>query len=452
MKITKLISENIKRISVVEITPDESLVIVGGKNESGKSSALDTIAYALGGKDLVPTQPIRKGQTEAKAVVELDDLIVTRKFRREKIVNDIGNPMLPAGEVHFGDVQSSLTVTNKDGARYSKPQDILNKLLGALTFDPLKFTTIDSKEQDQVLRKLVNLDVTPFDEARKAAAERRTMHKRSLVLAESRLEGLTRYPDTPETEVSMTEVSDAITRADGLRRIAERLAGEVHESEARIGEMQQLRSSRLQRIESLQTQITALEDEVKLFDANIQLKRQTLDEQLIGLEQGRAAVPNVEELRDKLASFEKTNQRVRANQTHALAQDAVFKLRASVAEEDTAVKAADAGKERALRDVKFPVEGLGLSDDGVLWEGLPLSEVSASVQLRVSVAIGLALNPTLKVLLIRNGNLLDDDSLKLVAAQAEAANAQIWLEYVSSDGEGVSVMLEDGHVKRSLEG
>ena len=77
---------------------------------------------------------------------------------------------------------------------------------------------------------------------------------------------------------------------------------------------------------------------------------------------------------------------------------------------------------------------------------LPFSQASSSEQLRVSVAIGLALNPKLKVLLIRSGNLLDDDSLKAVAAQAEAAEAQVWVEWVTANAEGVSVMIEDGRV------
>ena len=119
---------------------------------------------------------------------------------------------------------------------------------------------------------------------------------------------------------------------------------------------------------------------------------------------------------------------------------------ALVAELTKKLEQLDADKAAKLQGAKFPVAGLGLTDDGVTFEGLPLAEVSASVQLRVSIAIGLALNPTLKVLLIRNGNLLDDDSLKLVAEQAAEAGAQVWMEYVTSDAGDVSVMLEDGHV------
>jgi hypothetical protein len=64
----------------------------------------------------------------------------------------------------------------------------------------------------------------------------------------------------------------------------------------------------------------------------------------------------------------------------------------------------------------------------------------------VSVAIGLALNPKLKVLLVRNGNLLDDDGLKALSEMADASGAQVWMELVTKDAGGVTVMIEDGHV------
>lgn len=50
MKIISLKSENVKRLSVVEVIPkDKALVIVAGKNGQGKSSVLDSIMFALAG-------------------------------------------------------------------------------------------------------------------------------------------------------------------------------------------------------------------------------------------------------------------------------------------------------------------------------------------------------------------------------------------------------------------
>ena len=47
MKILRLEASNIKRVRVVEINPDGSVVLVTGRNAQGKSSVLDAIVYAL---------------------------------------------------------------------------------------------------------------------------------------------------------------------------------------------------------------------------------------------------------------------------------------------------------------------------------------------------------------------------------------------------------------------
>ena len=55
MKINKLEIENVKRIKAVKIEPTkDGLTIIGGKNNQGKTSVLDSIAWALGGERFVP--------------------------------------------------------------------------------------------------------------------------------------------------------------------------------------------------------------------------------------------------------------------------------------------------------------------------------------------------------------------------------------------------------------
>ena len=62
------------------------------------------------------------------------------------------------------------------------------------------------------------------------------------------------------------------------------------------------------------------------------------------------------------------------------------------------------------------------------------------------MAIGLALNPKLPVLLIRDGSLLDEDHLEMLAKMAEDADAQVWIERVG-DKDKTAVVIEDGAVK-----
>jgi hypothetical protein len=92
----------------------------------------------------------------------------------------------------------------------------------------------------------------------------------------------------------------------------------------------------------------------------------------------------------------------------------------------------DTEKAQRLAAAKFPVEGLGISDaGGVTWNGLPFEQASTAVRTRVSVAIGFALNPKLKILLVRNGNDLDAKNLQLLADLAKEAGGQVWVERIA---------------------
>ena len=64
----------------------------------------------------------------------------------------------------------------------------------------------------------------------------------------------------------------------------------------------------------------------------------------------------------------------------------------------------------------------------------------------MSVAIGAALNPALRVLLVRNGNDLDSNGIKLLGELAETSGCQVWLERVAESKDGVTVLIEDGQV------
>jgi hypothetical protein len=103
-------------------------------------------------------------------------------------------------------------------------------------------------------------------------------------------------------------------------------------------------------------------------------------------------------------------------------------------------------KRKKITEAAYPIPGLMFDTaGGVVLNGIPFEQCSSAEQLRVSVAIGLALNPKLKVLLIRDGSLLDDDSLREIQAIAEKADAQIWMERVGVDGQ-TSVVIEDGKI------
>ena len=82
VKINKLEIENVKRVKAVQIEPTANgLTVVGGRNGQGKTSVLDSIAWALGGNAYKPSNPLREGSVVQPIIkIQLDNgLVVERK-------------------------------------------------------------------------------------------------------------------------------------------------------------------------------------------------------------------------------------------------------------------------------------------------------------------------------------------------------------------------------------
>ena len=415
MKIIKLESENVKRLHAVQIKPDGSLIIIGGKNGAGKTSVLDSIQYALAGTDSIPSKPIREGEKRATVVLDLGDLRVTRIFTEKG---------------------SRLVVENKDGSVHKTPQSILDNLTGRLSFDPLEFARMDSKKQTVTLKNLMGFDFSDFDKQREEVFNERTVVNREIKSLEARI-GTTPTHDVPEKEVSVGDLSEELERRMGANQVNATKRGKCNEMEDSI-------SRAVDGIENTKKQIAMLEeqlsDQVSAFETlqaqHAEAKKEA--ETLTDLD--------VDEIKERIGLAEETNAKIRSNRQLAeLESQHANKIR----EAGTLTKRLheiDKEKSDLLAAAEFPVEGLAFNENGVLYNDLPFDQCSSAEQLRISVAMGIAMNPKLKILLIRDGSLLDGDNLSLIARMAEEEGAQVWLERVG-EGKEVSVIIEDGSVK-----
>ena len=89
-------------------------------------------------------------------------------------------------------------------------------------------------------------------------------------------------------------------------------------------------------------------------------------------------------------------------------------------------------KHQMIETAKMPVKGLGIEDGQVTYRGIPFEQCSSSEQLRVSVAIAMAANPTLRILRIKDGSLLDSSGMKYSRKCAPKHGFQCWLEAVAT--------------------
>jgi len=481
-RIVSLTAENVKRLIAVHIEPgDDGCVLIGGKNAAGKSSVLDSIMYALGGASSLPDEPIRHGKEAAEIVVDLGDIIVRRKFTK-------------AG--------STVTVKTVDGASYSSPQKVLDGLFSKLSFDPLAFASMKPADQSKALIVLLGIDTSALDEENARLYEERTGVNRLIKEAEADLvrceEILIPVPESrPDVGEIANRLSSAIeaSAASDRRRIsiqsvqaefeecqaehavltakvavldqdfhadmaieksqmetarvdmaqrqeretAELVSSHLSEANSFIGRWEDQRNHRLRLLTEDRgrntKQITNLQDA---------MSRQSITLAEVDIE---SAVPDVDAIRQELAAAE---EGVHAWDVARDKKDKATRLALCQEEADELTDQMELityKKREKLAEANYPIAGLAVNEDGtVLFDGVPLSQASHAQQIRTSVAIGIAMNPKLKVLLIRDGSLLDEENMQLVADMAKQHDAQIWIERVG-DKDASAIVIEDGHVR-----
>lgn len=256
------------------------------------------------------------------------------------------------------------------------------------------------------------------------------------------------HEGVPDVETPLAEIMAEMKRAEELRRIAEETERGVTKFERQIGIYEVEEKALTLSIQKIEEQLAKEREKLTALQAGQERAAGELEAAKVIHAEARTAVPDAGAIRARLADVEAANARVRANAARAEAQAGAEALKAAADEQHEIVIAADEEKRRLLANAQFPVQGLGIGEDGVTFGGVPFAQAASNEQLRVSIAIGIALNPKLKVLLIRNGNMLDEDSLAAIAKQAEEAGAQLWIEWVTKDAEGMSVMIEDGRIVR----
>ncbi len=425
LHIVELRAENVKRLRVVRIRPEDgSLVLVGGANGAGKSSTLDAIEMALGGAKAIPPDPIRHGARKAEAVVDLGEIVVERSF---------------------GPKGTTLVVKGADGTPIKSPQALLDSLWSAISWDPLAFTRWEPKKQDEALRRALGLDFTELDGDRAQIFARRTEENRELKKLKARLDSL---PE-PEAGLPAAEVSSK----ELLAKLDEMAAVQKENEAVRVTlrQLEQEAAARDEAAAKIETRLAELHAEVAKLEADLSSLADSRLENAGRIRAQQATVdalvePDMAAVRQQLADLEVTNRKVRARLERDALEKELCQRSDKVTEMTEALAYIDQKKQAALSAAKFPVAGLGFDDLGPTLDGVPLEQASQSQKLRVAVAIGAALHPRIRVVLIREGAFLDRASLQLLAELAAEQGLQCWVERVG-DGDPGAIIIEEGMVR-----
>lgn len=426
-RILSLSAKNFKCIEAVEIsTKDGQPIVITGDNGAGKSSLLDSILFALTGQGT--ETPLKKGEKRGVVTLDLGDsektFTVTRKFTAK---------------------DDSLILTQADESSVPKAQTVLNGMFSSLTIDPLAFMGMKAKAQGEALKDILGVrDVLEkLSQEEKEIFDKRTLVNAKVKALQGQVDGIKVAPGTPDATIDVADVAKQIEEITAIQQTAANAVREFSQAgrelqaaqrnletiQTRIAQLKKEEETALQQVKSLETAELA---------ANANAQKQS------GIAEEKSA--QLEALRAKLTTAQATNQAVADKQRRRkLAEE----LRAAEKEaEDLTEKITKKrdDKTAVVQNAKPPVEGLELTDDGLMYNGLPLSDQNTATQIRVCCALAMAEKPDVRILFIREGALTNAENKQVIFDLAKENKYQVWMEVFSEEEKAGAIHIKAGEI------
>ena len=410
IKINKLEIENVKRIKAVKIEPTASgLTIVGGNNNQGKTSVLDSIAWALGGEKYRPSQPQREGSTIPPTlhIVLNNGLIVERKGKN-----------------------SSLKVTDPSGNKGG--QQLLNEFVEQLALDLPKFMESSGKEKAQTLLKIIGVgdQLAVLDQQEKEMYNKRLAIGQIADQKEKFAKEQPYYPDAPKELVSPSEL---------IRQQQEILAknGENQRKRDQVKKYEDSIYFLRQSVDGMKEQLA--EEEKKLREAEENLRIAQMNTQDLQDE-------STAELEASISNIEEINRKVRANMDKDKAEEDAREYRDQYNALTADINKTRNAKTDLLQSAELPLPELSVKDGELIYKGQQWDNMSGSDRLKVSTAIVRKLNPKCGFVLLDKLEQMDLQTLNEFGQWLEQEGLQAIATRVST-GDECSIIIEDGYVK-----
>lgn len=401
IKINKLEIENVKRIKAVKVEPSANgLTIIGGNNNQGKTSVLDSIAWALGGDRYRPSEAQHRDSVIPPVlhVVMSNGLVVERRGKN-----------------------SDLKVTDPTGRKGG--QQLLNEFVEQLAIDLPKFMDASNQEKAKILLKIIGVG----DKLEEMDRQEKELYNRRLTIGQiadrkKKFAGeQPYYPDAPKELVSPTDL---------IKQQQEILArnGENQRKRAKLHSLEQQYQNLNDQLSELMKKINQMEDDLKIarMDAS-------------DLQDASTA-----ELEQSIANIEEINRKVRANLDKDKAEEDAQTYRDQYDALTKEIEDVRSSKINLLQNAPLPLQGLSVEDGELVYNGAKWDNMSGSDHLKVATAIVRKLNPKCGFVLLDKLEQMDLITLQEFGQWLEQEGLQAIATRVST-GDECSILISDGY-------
>ena len=409
VKINKLEIENVKRVKAVKIEPTANgLTIVGGKNNQGKTSVLDAIAWALGGNKFRPSQAVREGSVVPPRlhVVLSNGLVVERKGKN-----------------------SDLKVVDPNGQKGG--QQLLDSFVEELAIDLPKFMESTSKEKATTLLQIIGVG-SQLAELEMQEAELYNNRRAIGRIADQKKKFADEQPYYPDAPKELISASELISQQ---QKILAR-NGENARKRNNLTQIKQQYLTQTQEVERLENLLNDAKHKCQTLMRDLEIAEKST-ENLID--------ESTEELEQNIQQIDEINRKVRANLDKEKAEEDALEYGRQYRELTTKIDHIRKLKTDLLNSADLPLEQLSVMDGELIYKGKKWDNMSGSDQLKVSTAIVRKLKPQCGFVLLDKLEQMDLETLQEFGQWLEKEGLQAIATRVST-GEECSIIIEDGYV------
>lgn len=384
IRIIELFTRDFKRIQIAEMQPKEfGLTLIDGNNAQGKTSALDAIAWALGGDSFKPMEPNRVGGKNA----------------------DIEITLSGGWKVKRSGKNGTLSVTGPDG---KAGQTALNELIGKFSISLPKF--FDLKDSDRLaaiaqafgLKEELDAAAGKVTVAYNERTGCNTIAKRSQAAL-----GTLNYNEDIEEPGPIDEAINALEKArqenDDFKQVVNRIRDldeHIKDRNERISEMQK-------KIESLKAEVEAFTEERSELEDTVE---------------GRAPI-DLAPLQEKIARHSEASAAWEGNKKYMMLHEQASKD--AEAAELAEAKVQEARKEYNDILSKIDVPGLTVEDGELRINGIPWTGLSSMQQYQIAIAVGAQAKPSCRFVLVDRLETFDPQQRQELATWAAEKGVQI---------------------------
>jgi DNA repair ATPase RecN len=401
------------------------LTVVAGNNGSGKTTLLRSIWFALGGQKAINRKPIRDGHDQGSVTVyaetvEAGRLAIERRFRIKK------------GDDGKGDgITTELRITGSKGQTFPRPQAILNEMSNELCIDPTRFAQMEGKQRRDLLMKMLNLDFNLDDwkGIKQTLTNEREEAGRKARQQRAAADLMPEHEDAPKERPNPADIQ-----------------AELDAAEAKSQE----HTEKLDAIEGLKAQETALELKIRELQAALKQAKANLKSTQAHLEQAEKdadsiEVPEIEPMKQRLVGVSEQITMFDDNQRRAEAQQKAIVDEKAYDATKAKAKAHEQSKLDAFAKAEFPLPGLGVADDDIIYNDIPFEQVNSAERIMIALEILARLNPNLRLVTCEFGSMLDAEHRTAIHEFLKANDFLALMEMVDDDAD-VGIVLKDGLV------